>query len=227
MIVSIHQPQYIPWLPYYSKIARSDIFVFLDCVQFQKNGIQNRNELKNGNGRFWLTIPVSVNLGDRIIDVHTVNDAWVEKHTKSVNMNYSRAENSAYFEEHIESILKGSDGCLADFSIDIIKTISTDYFDLDTSFVRQSELNVKGSGSELLLAICEELKADVYLSGPGGRRYLDEDLFKAHGIKLEYTENKLPELYPQLYPKQGFINDLSGLDFVLNVGADWSRYFTL
>ena len=142
-------------------------------------------------------------------------------------MNYSRAENAAYFEEHIVSILKGSDGSLADLSINIIKTISTDYFDLDTSFVRQSELNVTGSSSELLLSICEELKADIYLSGPGGRSYLDEGLFRTHGVKIEYAVNRLPEFYPQLYHKQGFINDLSGLDFVLNVGADWSRYFML
>ena len=47
MIVSIHQPQYMPWLPYFSKIASCDTFVFLDDVQFQKNGIQNRNQLKN------------------------------------------------------------------------------------------------------------------------------------------------------------------------------------
>ena len=69
MIVSIHQPQYFPWLPYFAKIARSDVFIFLDKVQYQKNGLQNRNELKNSNGRFWLTIPVSSSLGENICDI--------------------------------------------------------------------------------------------------------------------------------------------------------------
>ena len=69
MIVSIHQPQYVPWLPYFSKIARADTFVFLDNVQFQKNGLHNRNELKNSNGRFWLTAPVSAHLGDKLKEV--------------------------------------------------------------------------------------------------------------------------------------------------------------
>ena len=58
MILSIHQPQYLPWLPYFNKIMDADCFIFLDNVQYQKNGIINRNEILNNNGRFWLTVPV-------------------------------------------------------------------------------------------------------------------------------------------------------------------------
>ena len=93
MIISIHQPQYLPWLPYYSKIARSDIFIFLDDVQYQKNGLQNRNELKNSNGRFWLTVPVSVNLGDKLNEVKIVKSGWSIKHIKSISLNYAKASN--------------------------------------------------------------------------------------------------------------------------------------
>ena len=48
MKVAIHQPQYHPWINYYRKIARADIFVYLNDVQFQKNGLQNRNKIKTG-----------------------------------------------------------------------------------------------------------------------------------------------------------------------------------
>ena len=66
MIVGIHQPQYIPWIPYFSKIVQSDIFVLLDDVQFQKNGLQNRNYILSANGELRLTLPVKVHLGDLI-----------------------------------------------------------------------------------------------------------------------------------------------------------------
>lgn len=36
MKVAIHQPQYLPWLPYFTKIEESDLFILLDSVDFQK-----------------------------------------------------------------------------------------------------------------------------------------------------------------------------------------------
>ena len=106
MIVSIHQPQYMPWLPYFSKISRADTFIFLDNVQFQKNGLHNRNELKNSNGRFWLTVPVSAHLGDKLKEVKTVNAEWSKKHIKSIYLNYGKSINYDFFTKHIQNILE-------------------------------------------------------------------------------------------------------------------------
>ena len=64
MIVSIHQSQYLPWPAYFKKLAISDLFVILDSVQFQKNGIQNRNKLRNQEGDYWLTVPVIGSMKD-------------------------------------------------------------------------------------------------------------------------------------------------------------------
>ena len=43
-VVAIHQPHYLPWLPYLDKADSCDIFVYLDNVQFQKRGFQNRRQ---------------------------------------------------------------------------------------------------------------------------------------------------------------------------------------
>ena len=228
MIVSIHQPQYMPWLPYFSKISNSDIFVFLDNVQFQKNGLHNRNELKNSNGHFWLTIPVSFNLGAKLSDIKMIDDIWRKKHIKSIRINYSRAKNFAFFEKYIEPIILKNYSKLVDLNIEIIETISKKYFNLKTKFLRQSDITTSSKGSGLILEICKKLEAKKYLSGPGGRNYLIEDEFKKEKIDIFYKKNYLPDNYPQLYPKQGFINDMSALDFILNVGPpDWSRYYVL
>ena len=89
MIVSIHQPQYMPWLPYFSKIDKSDLFIFLDSVDFQKNGLQNRNEIKTAQGRNWLTIPVHHKSGQKIYETtmpHNVN--WKKKHLQTLRSFY-------------------------------------------------------------------------------------------------------------------------------------------
>jgi len=227
MIVSIHQPQYFPWLPYFKKISRSDLFVFLDKVQYQKNGLQNRNELKNTNGRFWLTVPVSVNLGDSINDIKIANDNWIKKHIKTVRINYSKAENISFFENCIVPILLDNYSNLAKLNIELVKVISKEYFNFNTKFIKQSELETHKNGSDLILEICKKTKAKKYLSGPNGKKYLDEKSFERSNIQIEYQKNILPNDYPQLYQKKGFINDISALDFILNTNNNWSKYYKI
>jgi len=227
MIVSIHQPQYVPWLPYFSKISRADTFIFLDNVQFQKNGLHNRNELKNSNGRFWLTAPVSAHLGDKLKEVKTVNAGWPKKHIKSIYLNYNKSINYGFFTNHIQTILEQDFENLVDLNIKIIEIICREYFKIDTVIIRQSDLDVDGEKSNLILNICKKLNAKDYVSGPGGENYLEKNEFKKHKINITYLKNTLPQDYPQLHPKHGFINDLSALDFILNVGNDWQRYYTL
>lgn len=43
MRVALHQPHYLPWLGLVDKIDRSDLFVVLDHVQYERKGWQNRN----------------------------------------------------------------------------------------------------------------------------------------------------------------------------------------
>jgi len=58
MILSVHQPQYIPWLGYFDKIDKSDCFVFLDQVQYKPREYQNRNRIRTKDGWLWLAVPV-------------------------------------------------------------------------------------------------------------------------------------------------------------------------
>ena len=227
MIVSIHQPQYLPWLPYFSKIAKADVFVFLDGVQFQKNGLQNRNQLKNNNGPFWLTVPVSAHLGDKIKDIKIANNNWEKKHIKSIYYNYQKSVFFSFFENNIQNILSEGHEYLVDLNIKIIKTICSEIFEIKTKFYKQSDLEVGGKNSELILNICKKLKASRYMSGPNGKKYLNHSEFQQNNIQIDYFKNTFPEEYNQLHKKIGFIKELSALDFILCAGRDWKRYYTL
>lgn len=59
MIITIHQPEHLPWLGLFNKIAKAEAFVILDCVQYEKNYFQNRNHILGSNGVQWLSVPVS------------------------------------------------------------------------------------------------------------------------------------------------------------------------
>jgi len=227
LIISIHQPQYFPWLPYYYKILKADIFIFLDNVQYQKNGMQNRNELKNANGKFWLTVPVKVNLGDKIKDIKISNMNWIKKHIKSIEINYNKSNNYHFFKNEILPILHQDWNYLSQLNSALIKTIIRKYFMCDIEFINQSEIQTHSKGSNLILEICKYFSADIYLSGPGGLNYLDLNLFSNENIEVKILKNFLPSKYPQMYSHLGFINSLSALDFILNVNSKWDKYLKI
>ena len=96
-IISIHQPNYIPWLGYFYKIYLSDIFVFLDDAQFSNEGMHTWHYIKTPQGPLRLKIPVNQKLGDKINEVLTRDELnWKQKHLKSIIINYKK---SRYFEE--------------------------------------------------------------------------------------------------------------------------------
>ena len=58
---SILQPHYLPWIGYFDLIKRSDVFVFLDDVQYIKREWKNRNKIrKNPKSEEvkWLSVPI-------------------------------------------------------------------------------------------------------------------------------------------------------------------------
>jgi len=221
MIVGIHQPNFLPWIGYFYKMARCDSFVFLDSVQYIKNSFINRNRIKTPQGAIWLTVPVSFEFRQLINEVKINNETnWREKHLKTLKMNYKRAK---FFEDVFE-IIKGIYYLkdwqnLSDFNISLIKAIVS-YLYLNKPLVKSSSLNVKGKSTELLVQILKKVGGGVYLSGFGGAKYQKDKLFKNEGIKLVYYDFTHP-IYRQLW--SDFIPNLSIIDLLFNYGKESTK----
>ena len=224
MKVAIHQPQYLPWLPYFLKIENSDLFIFLDTVAFQKNGIQNRNKIKTAQGEQWLTVPVRQKLGQKIVDTPINNQSnWRHKHWQAIKQCYGKTPGFFKHQQELKDLYLSKWHVLGELNIELTK-LMLKWMDIDTPVVRSSELKSKGNASELVLNLCLEVGADIYMSGTGGMNYLEEPMFSKAGLTIEYNQALLPNAYPQQNPKQGFINDLSALDIVLNCDDSWRSY---
>ena len=107
-IAGIHQPQYFPYLGFFHKIAHSDVFIALDHVQFQKNGLQNRNKIKSASkeGTQWITVPVRHHLGQAINETQMDDTAsWQKKHWSAIVSNYSRARFFRTYAADLERLL--------------------------------------------------------------------------------------------------------------------------
>lgn len=216
--ITIHQPQYIPWTAYFDKILNSDTFILLDNVQFQKNGLQNRNQIKTPQGKLWLTLPVNHSLGQLISDVVISDTKIKEKHLRSFTMNYSKSKYFGDIFEIVESSLGTGSNSLSDISIDLIKKI-LDYLGYNGEIILSSDLSVSTKASELILDICKTVGAGKYISGMGGLNYLMRKDFEAAGIEVIFQKFKLDE-HKQCFPKIEFISDLSIIDLLFNVGSE-------
>ena len=222
--VAIHQPQYLPWLPYFLKIEASDLFIFLDTVDFQKNGVQNRNKIKTHQGAQWLTVPVKQKAGQKIIDTPINNQGnWKHKHWQAIKQCYGKTPGFFKYQQELEGLYSSEWHTLGELNIEFTRLILK-WMKIDTPIVRSSELESQGKASELILNLCLEVGADVYLSGIGGANYLEESKFLNSGVVIEYNSPILPNAYPQRRSNQGFIGDLSALDIMLNCDENWRSY---
>jgi len=224
MRVSIHQPQYLPWYPYFQKIIASDLFIYLDTVDFQKNGLQNRNKILTNSGPAWLTVPVKQKLKQKIIDtkISKVSN-WKEKHMKTLSFNYGKLENFKNYHSFLWNVYAEASDSLAELNIALTNQI-LNLMNITTPTIMSSQLDSFGVSTELIVNLCRQVGATTYVSGNGGKNYLDQSLFSSSGIHLEFLSPLLPNPYPTVYTDVGCHCDLSIVDFLFNCGDTWHTY---
>ncbi|ELY50480.1 WbqC family protein [Natronococcus jeotgali] len=216
--VAVHQPNYLPWLGYFEKIRRSDVFVLLDDVEYTSGSWINRNRIKTPDGWTWLTVPVRGSSGS-IADVEIAGDDWRTAHRKSLRFNYGKAaafdDLAVVFEEPYARPWDS----LCELNVHLIRRLA-DRLDLDSEFVRSSSLDVDAAGCERIVRLCSKLGADRYYSGEGARAYNDPSRFERVGVALEYQSFDHPK-YEQRFG--GFVPALSIVDVLANAGVDGTR----
>lgn len=215
MIISIHQPDYIPYLGYFYKIYKSDVFVFLDDVQFSNDNMHHWNRIKTSQGECRLKIPVDYKFGDLINQVRTRDELkWKEKHLKTIEMNYKKASFFKEIYSVYKEIIHAQYANLADMNIAITKFICSG-LDFESKFMRASELNITTFKEKRVIDICCALGGTEYISGNGARNYQVNENFQKHGLRLTYTDYYTFE-YEQLWGE--FIPNMSILDYLFNFG---------
>lgn len=218
-VVAIHQPQYLPYLGFFHKLLHCDVFVALDNIQFQKNGLQNRNKIKNSQGWQWLTVPVLHRFGQRINEVRiNLRAPWQRKHWQAVVSNYSRAPYFDMYGPGLKDLLDREWHNLCDLNMALTRW-AVDALGIKTPILYSSTLEVEGNQTQLLINICNAVEADCYLSGPGGKRYMDLVAFEAAGMTVIWQEFAAP-VYDQVFPDVGFVSNLSVVDALFNCGPE-------
>ena len=222
-IVVIHQPDFIPWIGFFDRLIKSDIFVVLDNVQYIRRGWHHRDKIKTVSGSTWLTVPVKKKgRYEQLINEVEIDYSqnWIRKHLNTLHHNYGQAKYFSSIFPKIEAVYSKNHQLLIDFNIALIKLIN-DFFNIQVEMVLSSSLVCTGSRTDLLINIVKKAGGESYLSGIGSKSYLLEDRFVDEKIDLLWQDFKHP-IYTQL---QGdFIPELSVLDFLFNCGTELKEY---
>lgn len=218
MLLAAHQPNFIPWIGYFHKMAQADKFVLADDVQYTTHGFINRNYIKTGNGKQWLTVPV-VTKGRGLQKINEVQidkeQNWRQKHWNSLQLNYKYAPYFDYYADFFEQLYKKEWIFLVDLNIELIEFVRG-VLKINCPIILCSDLDLSGEATERILDMTKKTGCPKYLSGASGKNYLNENLFEDAGIDLIYNNFTHPKYHQQFGE---FISHLSIIDLLFNEGA--------
>ena len=218
-VVAIHQPNYAPWLGYFHKLARADVFVFLDDAQFSKQSYTNRVQILGQDGPRWLTQPVRVHLGEAINQVAIAKEDWARAHLDTLRGFYGNADAFRMVWPEIQEVyLAAVSQKISDANLRMIQMLAG-HLGLAPRYARSAEIETgDGTGDDRLIALVTHVAPrGTYLSGKGGAKYQDAAKFSDAGIEVRYTDFDHPE-YPQGRPT--FTPGLSIFDAIFHLGWD-------
>ncbi|MEK7663901.1 MAG: WbqC family protein [Patescibacteria group bacterium] len=234
MTISAHQPEYLPYLGFFYKMAKADEFILVDHLQFSRKGFQNRNRIRtnsNSQGWVWLTVPVLANKKgyQKINEVQIDNSTpWAKHHWQLIYFNYKRTPFFDKYSGFFEKLYSKKWQKLVDLNETIIQYIKRE-LGIKTTLIKSSDYDFKGLNArfireaknpvlertDLIIELCKEFKANSYLSGSGGKSYIEIEKFKDNNLKLVFSDFKHP-IYPQRF--EPFMENLSAIDLLFNEG---------
>lgn len=217
--IAVIQSNYIPWKGYFDIIHDADVFIFYDDVQFTTRDWRNRNKIKTPNGTLWLTIPVGRQTDKLVCKVQIPESSWQRRHWKTIETFYGKAPHFKRYRDFFQYIyLEREWSNLSQLNQFLIKKISADFLGINTEFRDSREFCAKGLKLDRLIDLLQKMGADMYISGPKGKNYMDKKKFEEAGIRITHKDYSGYPEYRQFYPP--FAHGVSILDLLFHVGPD-------
>lgn len=215
MILSGHQPVYLPSLHLFSKIALSDKFMFVGHCQFVNKSWHSRNVIRNGAQALTLTVPILKvgHFGQSISAAEINGNHWKRKHLASIRNAYQKRP---YFEDYfpaLEELINRPWTYLGEMNIALILQF-LDWLDIDTPLFYSENHGISGQKTDMLMSMCQAMEADRYLSNEGARAYVDEH--KMSGGEVSHFWQGFD--HPTYDQGAEFIANLSIIDCLFNMG---------
>lgn len=221
-IITIHQPDFLPWIGFFNKINNADVWIVLDHVENNPRDSAfwgRRVQMLVNRSPYWVSISLFKKIG--IVGM-PINQMFISKEKSKVFKTILQAYSKApFFREYkllIEDYFNSTEFFLVQRNMKFIQQIM-ELLDIKTEIVFSSDLKCKSKSTELLIEIIKKVDGTHYLAGGGAGSYQKDSLFEANNISLKFNNFKHPN-YKQFNMKGEFVQGLSIIDSLMNIGAD-------
>ncbi|MEV7930420.1 WbqC family protein [Kitasatospora sp. NPDC088779] len=216
-VLVAHQPAYLPWPGYFSRLLDVDRLVLLDHVPYSERGWQNRNTVTGPHGeRIRLTVPVTRTFGQPLADVRVAEDRWRARHWRTLCQTYARAAHWPALQQRLAPIYQRPWTHLADLNAAVLQVMLRQ-FGLDVRLERSSDIAPAGPKTGMLADLCRRTGTSVLRVGTGAADgYLDACLLAEHGITVEVAT--------YAPPTEGPAGANSALDLLAHHGPQALRF---
>lgn len=221
----IHQPYFLPWMGYFSKLVYADKFIVLDSVYFTKRKWIDRVQIINTQGvPMWIGLPIGQHFNEPCNEIHFSDKKAIDKIIKSLYSSYSKARHFKDSILYIEAILLesfASSDLLSEINISIIKRIISFLQLKMPEIILSSQFQEVDDTTNRVISLCQKTKSNALISGIEGLQTHDLTKIRESGIDvfLQDYYNKHPVYYQTRRKQLGFAKGLSIIDCILNEGV--------
>jgi len=198
-MTTLLHPTYFPNVAHFVKMVKSEFVVFEYYDNYQKQTYRNRTCIYAANGKLSLNIPVNYSQVNREFyrDVQIANiENWQSNHWKSITSAYNTSPFFEYYKDELISLFKTKFENLYEFNMACIQAV-LDCLQFKVHFQRSSAFEKKMNNTNDWRHLVLAKKEPIYNLEP----------------------------YFQVFStKYGFIENLSILDVLFNLGPDSINY---
>ena len=218
MVIAAHQPEFLPYAGFWHKMLQADVFVILDHVDYKKNSFQNRNRILQNGKEMDVTVPVQKKTLVPI-KYKGINNSleWRTKFIKTIEQSYGKTK-YAHLMYTMFHLINNNTESLLDLNVGLINWVMA-LLGIDTELVFSSELDLQESKTDMLVEMVDKLQGTTYLSGIGGKSYIEKEKFFTKGIELKF--DVFSEVPYKQYRTDTFVPNMSVVDGLFNQGSKW------
>lgn len=195
MILTCHQPNFMPYLGYFYKLYLCDVYSVSNTCGFtnhRDNGIHNYNFIKEFGQRKKLTIPVDKHSG-RICDVNIATEYEKRDRELILKRLYYSYHKCAYFNvvySDIKKILEEFKAGQPMWELNLtITRLIIEKMGMNKKIVIESEQeDLPDDPTDAIIYMCKRTGCNQYLAGIHGNQYMNLDKFKENGIEIIYSD---------------------------------------